>query len=344
MSSPHHVRGYHVQRHVGLGNELRIDRPQLEHEVQKIRLPLTPTISFLVCEDLLRQLKGALARSPEARQLHHVRKYRRTQKQPAQQRGQILRVTAGRQTRHHVAHLLRDEVLERRQRFERLADRPLRDLGAGNIDDLRTAVLRDACRVSLGLNLPHGDVVDAVHRQDRTRCAHLVVKVRHGLERPEYRSTMSRKEVGRVRADHAYESASRSMNPEDRSEFPVLADKEGHQTLAHGEAVAQDREARGDRDLFRSRGLGGQFARRLELLDRPAHCSGDKIEISQQLDAVTDLRPFLRRQDRAKHAARIGKCDDPYVSGIGNIVAEQEPHDPQSGLFDPLAVRDGIAP
>ena len=241
-------------------------------------------------------------------------------------------------------HLLCDEVLERRQRLERFPYRPLRDLGAGNIDDLGTAVLRDACRITLGLNLPHGDVVDAVHGQDRTRRAHLVVEVRHGLERPEYRSTMSRKEVGRVRADHAYETASGSTNPEDRSEFPVLADKESHQTSTHCEAVSQEGQARGDRDLFRSRGLGGQFARLLELLDRPAHCPGDQVEISQQLDAVTDLRPFLRLQDHAKHAARIGKCDDPYVAGIGNIVAEQEPHDSKSGLFDPLAVRDGIAP
>jgi hypothetical protein len=91
-------------------------------------------------------------------------------------------------------------------------------------------------------------------------------------------------------------------------------------------------------------GLGERFAGRVALFDRPAHCPGDQIEISQQLDAVTDLRPFLRRQDRAKCAARVRKCDDPNVAGIGNIVAEQKPHDSQSGLIDPLAVRDGILP
>jgi hypothetical protein len=127
-----------------------------------------------------------------------------------------------------VAHLLRDEVLECRQRFERFPFWPFRNLSAGNIDDLRAAFPRDACRVSLGLNLPHGDVVDAVHGQDRTRRAHLVVEVRHGLERPEYRITVRRKKVGCVRPDHAYESASGSTNPEDRSKLPVLADKESH--------------------------------------------------------------------------------------------------------------------
>ena len=99
--------------------------------------------------------------------------------------------------------------------------------------------------------------------------------------------------------------------------------KEGHQTPAHCEAVAQEGEAWGDRDLFRSCGPGRRFVGRFERLDRPAHCPGDQIEISQQLDAVTDLRPFLRRQDRAKYAARIGKCDDPHVAGIGNVVGGQ---------------------
>ena len=266
------------------------------------------------------------------------------QQQPAQERGQVVRVALRRIVRHHVAHLLADHVLERRQRLERLPHRPLADLVAGDVDDFLRPVLKDPDCVSPGLGLPRGDVIDPVHGQDRTRRTHLVVEVRHRLERPEHGFAVRGQEIGRFRPRDAHEPAPRSAYSEDRAQLTVLPGKEGHEPLPHGQAVAQQRKARHHGDLLRAPGLRRRIVGRLEPFDRQAHRPADQVQILQQIDAIPDLRPLLGCQNGAEYAAGVGQRDHGDVPWIRDVVAEQHAHDPQSGFFDRLPVNSGIAP
>jgi len=339
-----HVGREHRQGQVGLGEKLGIGGAQLEHQVDEVRRSSARTHLALVCEDRPGQLAGPFARTAESREPHDVRNRRGAEEQSAQQRGQIARVALRRIARHHVAHLLGDHVLERRQRLERLPHRPLADLVAGDVDDLLRPVPHDPDRVSPGLGLPCRDVIDPVHGHDRTRRTHLVVEARHRLERPEDGLAVRGEEIGRLRPRDAHEPAPRSAYPEDRAQFAVLAGEEGHQSPPHGQAVAQHGKPRHHRDLFRLPGLRRRFIGSLETLDRQDHRPADQVEVLQQVDSITDLCALLGRQNGAEHAARVREGDDRDVARAGNVVAEQDPHDPQPGFLDPLPVRDRVAP
>ena len=120
------------------------------------------------------------------------------------------------------------------------------------------------------------------------------MEVRHWLKRPKDGLSVRDQEIDRFRSGHAHEPAPRRTNPEDRAQVAVLTGKEVDEPLPHGQTVAQQRQARYRGDIFRLPKLRRWFIGRLKSFDRQAHRAADQVEILQKINAIPDLRPFLR--------------------------------------------------